>query len=60
MAETDGVEVGLPWHLVQTVEVIVVRIVETVVPISVDVVPSVVWTEVNGQVVVNSVTTTVV
>lgn len=42
VVETDGAAVGLPSHLVQTVEVTVVRMVEVVIPISVDVIPAVV------------------
>jgi hypothetical protein len=50
------VEVLFPSHLVQIVEVVVIKTVDVVTPVSMDVVPADVWVVVTGQTVVDSTT----
>jgi hypothetical protein len=50
------VEVLCASHLVQMVEVVVIKTVDVVTPVSMDVVPADVWVVVTGQTVVDSTT----
>jgi hypothetical protein len=59
-ADPTGTDVAEPWHLVQTVEVMVTAMVEVVEPVSMLVTPPVVWVRVTGQMVVDCETMTVV